>query len=201
MTARAHAMKKVATRGEPVVKDVLSATLAELGHVGYHALRIEDVAVRANVHKTTIYRRWPTKEELVRECLHDAFTENLQMPDTGSLRGDLLVVATQLLEFFSSANGQALVRMMMSESAEGELRKIVDSLRDAKERAPRQMIERAIARGQLPDGFDGELLMTTLVGSLHHAVFARCLAPSQVHVGPLVDLLLYGAVASARSGA
>jgi AcrR family transcriptional regulator len=48
-----------------VVRGVMEATLAELALTGYGALRIEDVAVRAGVNKTTVYRRWPTKEELV----------------------------------------------------------------------------------------------------------------------------------------
>src|ERR1039458_6440692 len=108
--------KKSAPRGEPVVKDVFLATIRELGRVGYRALRIEDVAARANVHKTTVYRRWPTKADLVHETLHATFKESMPIPNTGSLRGDLLVVADQMLGFSVSANGQALVRMLMAES-------------------------------------------------------------------------------------
>lgn len=55
------------TRGRAanVVHRVVSATADELSRVGYAALRVEDVAARSGVHKTTIYRRWPTKTELV----------------------------------------------------------------------------------------------------------------------------------------
>lgn len=198
MEPRRTEAKKPTTRGEPVVREVLAATLEELGRVGYRALRIEDVAVRANVHKTTIYRRWPTKEELVRETMRTTLEERIPAPNTGSLRGDLLQVATQMVAFFTSVSGEALVRMMMTERAEDELRKIVDSLRTAKEAVPRQIFERAKARGELRDDVDGDLLMTTLVGSLHHSIFALCRTPSGARVAALVELLLHGAAAPRR---
>jgi AcrR family transcriptional regulator len=195
MTAQTTASKRktTASRGEPVVQHVLEATMQELGRVGYRALRIEDVAARANVHKTTIYRRFPTKEDLVHAALQATFEESIPPPNTGSLRGDLLTVARSMLEFSVSPNGHALVRMMMTEGAEDGLRSIVDRLRTAKERGPEQIVERARARGELRDGLDGELLLTTLIGSLHHAIFVRCRPPQAVNVEALVDLLLYGA--------
>ena len=62
-------------RGAPVVHAVLEATLDELGLVGYGALSVEQVATRAGVNKTTVYRRWPTKAALVERadgCLYHA---------------------------------------------------------------------------------------------------------------------------------
>ena len=61
--------KRELVRGEPVVQRVLDATIAEMARVGYRALRIEDVAARAGVNKTTVYRRWPEKGALLREAL------------------------------------------------------------------------------------------------------------------------------------
>ena len=63
---RGAAKKRALVRGEPVVRGILAAALEELASAGYRALRIEDVATRAGVNKTTVYRRWPTKEDLVR---------------------------------------------------------------------------------------------------------------------------------------
>src|SRR5262245_16386487 len=56
-------------RGEAVVRGILAAALEELARTGYGALRIEGVAARAGVNKTTVYRRWATKENLVRAAL------------------------------------------------------------------------------------------------------------------------------------
>ena len=116
-------------RGETVVHDVIEAAREELARVGYRALRIEDVAARAKVNKTTIYRRWPTKVELVQETLKTMFDHQEPLPNTGSLRSDLVCVAGEMFKFFSSANGHVLVRMMMTEGTEKDLRRIVDSLR------------------------------------------------------------------------
>src|SRR5450755_1626357 len=126
------------TRGAPPVEGVLHATVHDLGRVGYRALRIDDVAARANVHKTTIYRRFPTKLDLVQATIQSVFEDNILMPDTGSLRGDLLSIANGILEFSTSVGGKALARMMMTESAEEDLRKIMETIRNDKEAVPRQ---------------------------------------------------------------
>ena len=68
------------------MQGVLSAVLQELSRVGYRGLRIEDVALRAGVNKTTVYRRWPTKIELVRAALVCDSTCRIPHPDTGTLR-------------------------------------------------------------------------------------------------------------------
>ena len=67
---------RVKGRAARVVSDVLIATAEELTRVGYAAFRVEDVAARSGVNKTTIYRRWPTKPELV--------TAAVRTPDSAS---------------------------------------------------------------------------------------------------------------------
>src|SRR5882757_10372604 len=76
---------RVKGRAARVVSDVLIATAEELSRVGYSSLRVEDVAARSGVNKTTIYRRWPTKPELVGAAVMSikvpiefAHTEDLQ---------------------------------------------------------------------------------------------------------------------------
>src|SRR5689334_5086908 len=84
-TGRHHA--RVGGRSERVVRDVLTAAVAELARVGYVALRVEDVAAGAGVNKTTVYRRWPTKAALVTAALRT--TDEPELPETGALRQDL----------------------------------------------------------------------------------------------------------------
>src|SRR5512138_898011 len=76
---------RVGGRSERVVRDVLAAAAAEMARVGYVALRVEDVAARAGVNKTTVYRRWPTKADLVRDVLCGLGGDQHEAPDTGSL--------------------------------------------------------------------------------------------------------------------
>ena len=56
-------------RGQALVAKVMDATIAELARVGYESISIEQVAVVAGVNKTTLYRRWATRRELVRAAL------------------------------------------------------------------------------------------------------------------------------------
>src|SRR5262245_66483 len=108
-------------RGEPVVRGVLAAALEELGRTGYGALRIEDVAARAGVNKTTVYRRWPTKEDLVRAALLSITADQFVVPNTGSLRTDLLAIARGMVAMARSCEGQGLMRMLIAEGPDSEL--------------------------------------------------------------------------------
>src|ERR1700729_2117030 len=81
------------TRGKPRERAILSAVIELLGQVGYEAMTMDAVAARAHASKTTIYRRWPGKPELVRAAVDVRVAGRLLgAPDTGSLRGDLLSV-------------------------------------------------------------------------------------------------------------
>jgi AcrR family transcriptional regulator len=194
MSTRSSPALKRTSRGEPVIKGVLEAAREELARVGYRALRIEDVAARAQVHKTTIYRRWPTKSGLVHETLLSIFEDTFVVPNTGSLRGDFLALARRMLEFLSNTSGQCMVRLMMTEGTERELQRIVESLRSAKEAPPRQIVAAAVARGEIRDGVSADLLMSTLAGAMHHRIFALGVPPHEIEVEPIIDLLLYGAL-------
>src|SRR3954465_14571895 len=76
-------------RAARVVEAVHSAALALLDEVGYEQLQLPDVAERAGVNKTTVYRRWPTKVALVADLLSVLMQTNVATPDTGSIQSDL----------------------------------------------------------------------------------------------------------------
>src|SRR5258707_618341 len=81
------------TRGKPRELAILSAVVGLLGEVGYEAMTMDAVAARAHASKTTIYRRWPGKAELVRAAVDAYVAERaLSAADAGGLRGDLLAV-------------------------------------------------------------------------------------------------------------
>jgi AcrR family transcriptional regulator len=188
------AARKALVRGEPVVTDVLDATVTELSHVGYRALRIENVAARAGVHKTTIYRRWPEKIDLVAEALLRNFDQAFEAPDTGSLRDDLLAVATHMRKSICSPGGASAVRLLMAEHNDKDVRRIVDILRKSKEDIPRQLVRRAASRGELREGVDGDLLIGMLAGTIQHLAFALDKVPSDGDLEAVVDMLAYGAI-------
>ena len=77
-------------RGEELEARVLEVVLGEVERVGYEKLAFEQVAARAGVNKVTLYRHWPTKQELVLAALRHTVDLTLDRTDTGTLRGDLL---------------------------------------------------------------------------------------------------------------
>jgi AcrR family transcriptional regulator len=189
----ARSTKKPLVRGEPIVSTVLETTLRELARVGYRALRFEDVATLAKVNKTTIYRRWPTKSDLVRAAIACKKSESFKnSPDTGSLRTDFLALGSAFSTAVSQPEGQSLVRMFMMESADPEVADLHKSLRDEHQALPKAMIARAVERGELARGEDHMVLFEAFIGALHHKVFMMQESVSEAFLARLVEILLLG---------
>ena len=155
-------------------------------------MRIENVALRAEVAKTTIYRRWPKKEDLLFELLKSMTSGSGEIPESGSLRADLLAVARHLRCVMTSVDGQAIARVLMAERSEPEVQRAIAHIREEKMAVPRQIVERARERGEIAATVDADLLLTTLAGGIHHRVFVRSEELSDVYLEALVDLLLSG---------
>jgi AcrR family transcriptional regulator len=86
-------------RGEELEAALLQATWDELAEVGYSALTIDAVAQRAGTSRTVVYRRWSTKRELAEAAVVFASSRHrTELPDTGSLRGDLLALMREANE-------------------------------------------------------------------------------------------------------
>ena len=180
-------------RGAPVVRRTLEATLSELGRVGYASLRFETIAERANVNKTTVYRRWPTKEALVRDALlslaerYDGFT----MPDTGSLRGDLTRIIQRRVAFAQSREGRAILRVLNDAKADANLVAISQSLRANGQLMVRSVLERARSRGDLRATVDVPLFAKLLQVACERLRDERGALGPKVIAG-LVDILVMG---------
>lgn len=193
-TRRTEGVRKQG-RSARVVSDVLRATAEEIGRVGYAGLRIEDVAERSGVNKTTIYRRWPTKVDLVTAAIRH-FAEVPEPPDTGSVRGDLLLLLRYSAARSHSTLGRGLIRMLQLERTHPEVDLVAQQI--AKEQLhPRHVVvRRAVERGDLPAGTDIELVVELVFAPvIKRIVFARS-APDDF-LEAVVDIVLAGA----RSGA
>src|SRR5262249_31872929 len=95
-------------RGPKVRAAVLAATLAELAARGSAALTVDDVARRAGVHKTTVYRRWNDRESLVADALTDLAAADVPVPDTGSVETDLREHGRAVVRFLTGPPGRAV---------------------------------------------------------------------------------------------
>lgn len=166
------------TRGKPRERAILSAVISLLGETGYEAMTMDAVAARARASKTTIYRRWPGKAELVRAAVdahitsrvpgaHDSGADGSDTQDTGSLRGDLLAVMNAMPghltpEFMAMMSG--LVHAMR---ADPELAASLRSMFDH-DSVAEQIIGRAVRRGELPAPAAGRL-----TGLVHEVIEAQ----------------------------
>lgn len=168
-TPRRTEGKRVHGRSARVQSAVLQATAEELGRVGFAALRIEDVAARSGVNKTTIYRRWPTKLELV-----SAVLANESWPpedvDTGALDSDIKAVLRDVRERLYTVRERGVLQVLMGERAHPEVAQLVRAARTRHIAVRQRIFERAIARGELSPHCDPaqliDLMMTPLVSRI-----------------------------------
>ncbi len=186
-----------------MIERILAATLEELALAGYRAFRVEDVAARAGVNKTTVYRRWPQKRDLVHAAFQSmAKNKFAATEDRGSLREDLISKGKNFMRFAASSHGRSLIRMMFIEGADSELHDIMRTVRESHANEPHDVVMRAIERGELSSVSDARLLLESLVGAIHHRIFILGHTLTDKELAALVDLLLYGALhrRSAPSG-
>ncbi|HEX3901003.1 MAG TPA: TetR/AcrR family transcriptional regulator [Mycobacteriales bacterium] len=154
-------------RSAKVRSRVIAATLEVFSEAGATDLTIAEVARRANVHETSIYRRWGTRERLMLEALAEFSGDVLPVPNTGSVRGDLVAFGRALLGYASSPLGEALLRSMASstdDDASAEVRKMFWQTRLA---ACQLIVERAVRRGELPEAVNPRLLLEGFIAPIH----------------------------------
>lgn len=154
-------------RAERVRSSVLQATAELLTEVGYEQLSVEDVALRAGVHKTTIYRRWPTKGGLVADAVRLNSQQNVPIPHTGSLLEDLRQFARGIVANINSEGGSRRSKSIVAAaSTSDELAAGMHSFWAERLELSATIIQRAIERGELPADADPNLIIETLIGPL-----------------------------------
>ncbi len=181
-------------RGDAFVRAVLDVTLTQLAQVGFERLTIPQVAEQAGVNKTSIYRRWPTKDELVRDAMGAAMRHTQDAPDTGTLRGDLIALTRTMADFTQSPVGTAVVRIMMTEGANPQVRALATTAYgEASGSGPWTVMQRAMQRGELKHNLDPSLVLFTLAGAIMHRVFVERANVPDEFLTQIIDLVLKGA--------
>ena len=143
---------------ERVRRDVYEAVRLLLVTSGYNALRLDDVAELAGVHKSTLYRQWATKAQLVRDVLNARQVAHYPRPDEGSWAADIDALCSELVRLFRSPTTIAFIRTR----AVADDTELIQGLRElgAKDmRFVREPFERAIARGEIDPGLSVETLV------------------------------------------
>ncbi|WP_336204705.1 TetR/AcrR family transcriptional regulator [Nonomuraea sp. LPB2021202275-12-8] len=142
--------KQPRRRGEALSSAIFQAALDELAEVGYAQLTMEGVAERAGAGKASLYRRWPTRIELVMAAVYHSLPDLVSVPDTGSLREDLLDVLRRSSAALSGPAGEAM-RGLLSEVLRDE--SVARTFRENSQGASRKMmadiVRRAVERGEV----------------------------------------------------
>lgn len=184
-------------RAARVVEDVLAATAEALASAGYGALRIDEVAARSGVNKTTIYRRWPTKVDLVAATL-EQLRPSPEPSNTGDLRADVLTMLREMIELCSSPIGRGITRMLQIERADPEVERITRSLRRNMRITREQRIQQAIDAGQLPAHSSPRLIVDMLFAPVILRVVNHGETVADADLLVIVDTVLSGARALPR---
>ncbi|MFI1166392.1 TetR/AcrR family transcriptional regulator [Streptomyces sp. NPDC020801] len=146
-------------RGAVLERAILDAALEQLGTVGWKGLTMEGVAAGAQTGKAAVYRRWPSKEDLVADALQAGLPRVEEAADLGSVREDLLALCRQAREAMYSRPGFAL-RAVIHECDPARAERfhgvIFGGVVEPTVRLLREVITRGIRRGEVrPDAANG----------------------------------------------
>lgn len=171
---------------------ILGATLEVLAETGYEALRMDAVAARAKASKATLYRHWPGKPDLVVAAFKCYKQEDLaEGADTGSLRGDILATLFGVRDLMTGPAGQMMTGVMVAMQKDEELARIVrESMLEDKDGVTRQMLDRAIERGELPPDTDPDLFPDVAPAMLFMRIFVNALPADDEYLVRMTDDIL-----------
>jgi AcrR family transcriptional regulator len=141
-------------RGEALEKALLDAAWDELNASGYDDLTIDAVANRAGTSRAVLYRRWPSKRELVLATLvHQVKTDVVATPDTGSLRGDVVALLQRANEVRIRLATLVFTRLGgFYREANTNLAELTAYVQGGRETVLDAVIDQAVARGEIQPG-------------------------------------------------
>lgn len=172
---------------------IIEAAADLLRKRGFERMTVDEVAARAGVGKATVYRRWPSKDDLAVAAMERLYALEIPRPDTGSIRGDLAESYRSVLTFVGSPEGSAYLKMSIAESVRDD--RIAALYRKATERAEesaRVMFVRAKDRGELRPDVDLDCCVQWLGGIIASRTITGRSLPTLDDVDHLVEMTLRG---------
>jgi AcrR family transcriptional regulator len=178
-------------RGEVREEAILDAALELVAEAGFERASVGAIAERAGASKATIYRRWPGKSELVADAIRRrARPARPVMPDTGTLRGDLLAVAESIHQVMTSELGLVLFGLLVAMRTDPVLADLVQAQMTPRMLPPDNPVSRAVARGELRPGADPSLVPRVAVPVINANLMVTGGRLSESFLPALVDDIL-----------
>lgn len=170
--------------------ELLAVTLELLQEHGYDRLTLDAVAATARASKATLYRRWPTKAELVLAAFVEGTRQVAVDPDTGTLRGDLLKLGEQICAHVST-HASTIRAVLVETSRSTELDAMMqEQFLDQRKALMANVLARAVDRGEIEGSAITEDLWDMLPGYLIYRSVLTGRAPSGRTIQELVDNVL-----------
>ncbi len=164
-----------------------------LREVGVRATTAEAIAARAGVSKATLYKWWPNKTAMAIEAFDAHMSDEVRIPDTGSVRDDLTLQLRDLVSFLAGPDGRILVELV------AEAQTTPEATRDLQERflkprrsAARVLWERGVDRGEFRRDVDAELAIDLIYGPILSRLLTGAFTPVASAVPTYVEALLTG---------
>ena len=175
---------------------ILAATVELVARHGVAGVRYEKVAELAGVHRRSVYRNWPSRDELVREALLRFAEDTMPIEDTGVLRRDLATFLMALADLMATPTGRALEQALQSARDSPDLLQAVNAVLDQRMIIVGRRLDRAIERGEIPPA-DAEFLTELLLGPVRLHV-SRARRPfTRADAEKITDVVLAGVRATA----
>jgi AcrR family transcriptional regulator len=170
---------------------ILEAALLEYAERGFEGMSVDAVAARAGVSKATIYRRYPSKLELVIAAAYQASDENAPKPDTGSLRGDLRAALGSLCALMNQETLGCVVRMVIADAVRHpDFARLHAEFVRSRRRGTIAALERAIGRGELRPDVDVEVAADFVVAPLFYRHLVSRMPLDSAYVDEVIDAFL-----------
>jgi AcrR family transcriptional regulator len=177
-------------RNARVKAQILAATAELVARDGIAAFRYEDVAAAAGVHKASVYRNWPDREELVADALLRYAEDLASIADTGDIRRDLVDYLVALAAGLQTPFGRALERAIQPARHDATVRALTRVL-EARVAAMQHRVDTAVDRGELPP-VDSAFLGEMISGPVHLIVNRGMRTFSPADAEGIVDVVLAG---------
>ncbi|GEJ97744.1 TetR/AcrR family transcriptional regulator [Streptomyces sp. NPDC003388] len=208
MQSRRTASRTGRPRSAAADAAILAATREALVELGWSKLALSDVALRAGVAKTTLYRRWAGKNELVVDAVAELFDE-LELPDRGSLAADIEGVVLQFAAILARPEARSGLMAVVAEATRDDAlrERIRASIVDRQMRLVLEGRARAQRRGELPPEPDPtessrtvDLIFDMVAGAVVHRTLVSGKPADQAWVHGFTRVLLLGLTAQPDGG-
>ncbi|OBA98650.1 TetR family transcriptional regulator [Mycolicibacterium fortuitum] len=194
------------TSGGPVLLDDVTAAIEtaffeELAAVGYGRLSVDAVAKRAGVGKAAIYRRWKSKQDLAVDLVTKVAVAAIDVPDTGTLRGDIRAYLQNGREALTHRLARTIIPDLLAEAARDPdySATIAGQIREPRRLKAAQLFERARERGEIADDADIDVALDTIGGALYWRQSVMQVDADDDYLDRLTDAILTLVAADPRS--